>query len=599
MRFQTKMIVTYTAFILLVGFVISFAYYGYSVAQYQETEEKNLEVVAQQVTNQIDELIKPMETRARYILSDAQILESINFLATAQHTGASNPYVEDARNIIQKGLNIDYVMNDFFRVVLFNPGGEVISSRTAPPLATSTVAEFENMPWLARADAARGKPVLVGAHEDTWGVRNRPQVFSLLKAIQGNHLGYIEVQRTIESVAEAIALPKDTLEVLVFVNGGELLYAGGAVADPAAYWEAQRAGGEDTLLRADVEGDAKLMAVSRSSAYGAVVMVVETMADVMQGSNSVAPLTVGIAVIFCLISLVFVLLASHYLTKPLRQLRGIMEQTRLENIEQEITVTMPNDELQALNLSYQNVLERLRESIVKEKRASLLQIRAQFDLLQAQVNPHFLYNVLNVIAQRGMTNGDEEICDLCASLASMLRYSTNTKQRYATIAQELEYLDQYFYLLKSRYEHKISFTVEVDAAIHGQVIPKIALQQVVENCINHGFANATDHMQVDVAGWREGDRWTIRVRDNGQGFDAEKLDEINAQLAATQARLTHERSSVELEIGGMGLVNTYARLYLLFGESLCFCLHNYADGAEVLIGAAWKEGMVDVPGNGC
>lgn len=600
MRFQTKMITIYAAFILLVGGLIALAYYSYSVGQYRKTVEQNLEVTAQQVVNQMDELIKPMETRTLYILSDAQILESIRLLSHAKQYAIGKNHLNNAREIIQKGLNIDYVMNDFYRVILFNPVGDVISSRTPPPLATKTVAALEEMPWLAAADAAKGSPVLIAAHEDTWGVQSRPQVFSLLRAIQGSNMGYIEVQRTIESIADTITLPKDTMNVAVFVNAGELLYTSGSTQNAAAYWEAFSEAENNLVLEVAQPEEEMLSAVNHSSAYGVVVVLAEPMAAVQAGSNSVAPITAGIAVVFCVISLVYVIVAAHFLTAPLRKLREIMENTRLGNLEQEIQVTMPNDELKALSFSYQNVLERLRESIVKEKQASLLHLQAQFDLLQAQVNPHFLYNVLNVITQHGMQVGDEEICDICASLASVLRYSTSTKQRYASIAQELEYLEQYFFLLKSRYKHKLSFWIAVDPSIHGQIIPKIALQQVAENCINHGLANSTHDMQVTIEGWQEGDRWTIRIRDNGQGFDEGKLQEIVAQLAAVKVRMAQDRSTVELEIGGMGLVNTYARLYLLFGESLEFVLANYESGAEVRISAAWKEaGGYEIPGDGC
>lgn len=598
MRFHTKMITIYAAFILLVGGLISLGYYSYSAGQYRKTVEQNLRVAAQQVVNQIDEMIKPMETRTLYILSDAQILESIRLLSHAKQYAIADAYLNNARDIIQKGLNIDYVMNDFYRVILFNPVGDVISSRTPPPLATKTVAALEDMPWLAVADAAKGRPVLITAHEDTWGVQSRPEVFSLLRAIQGSNMGYIEVQRTIESVADTVALPKEGLEVAVFVNSGELLYANGSGQNAGNYWAAFLGAEENAVLEVAQAGTSMLSAASRSSAYDVVAVVADSMVSVQAGSNSLASIAAGIAAIFCIISLGYVIVAAHFLTSPLRKLREVMENTQLGNLEQEIQMAMPNDELKALNLSYQNLLERLHQSIVKEKQASLLHLQAQFDLLQAQVNPHFLYNVLNVITQHGMQVEDEEICDICASLASVLRYSTNTKQRYATIAQELQYLEQYFYLLKSRYKHKLSFTIAVDAGIHGQFIPKIALQQVVENCINHGLANSTHDMRVTIEGWRQENRWTIRIRDNGQGFDAEKLQEIIARLTTVKTRMAQDRSTVELEIGGMGLVNTYARLYLLFGESLEFVLSNHENGAEVRISAACKEaGAYEIPGD--
>ncbi len=477
-------------------------------------------------------------------------------------------------------------MHSFHRVILFNPGGEIISSRTAPSVLTRTAADFERMPWLSAVDEAKGKPVLIGAHEDTWSLRSPPEVFSLVRAIQGQGMGYIEVQHTVESVADAISLPKETLEVLVFLHGGELLYTN-ASDDPADYYAAL---GGDAIFEADIGGRSELVAVSRS-AYGAVVIVAEPMSVIHAGSRYIVSITVGITALFCLISMVFVVLASRILTKPLRELRNVMGQTRLENLGNEVTVTMSNNELEALRISYQNMLERLSEAIIKEKRALILQLQAQFDLLQAQVNPHFLYNVLNVISQRGAENDDEVICELCTSLASMLRYSTNTKLRYATIAEELKYLEQYFYLLKSRYKHKLSYSIDVDASLYGQIIPKIVLQQIAENCVNHGFANAVDDMRVHIAGFIEDKRWVLLVRDNGQGIGEIRLGEINARIAEVKARIARERAQVELEIGGMGVLNTYARLYLKFGDDLDFIIRNRENGVEVLISASiTKEG---------
>ncbi len=152
-RFQTKMSITYAVFILLVGVVISFIYYRYSVSQYRQTEEKNLEIAAQQAASQIDELIKPMEMRTQYILSDPKILEGIRFLASPPLGEANAGYLEKARSTVQAGGLLDYVMNSFYRVVLFNQGGEVISSRAAPPELTQTTVDFERMPWLSDVDA--------------------------------------------------------------------------------------------------------------------------------------------------------------------------------------------------------------------------------------------------------------------------------------------------------------------------------------------------------------------------------------------------------------------------------------------------------------
>ncbi len=100
-------------------------------------------------------------------------------------------------------------------------------------------------------------------------------------------------------------------------------------------------------------------------------------------------------------------------------------------------------------------------------------------MLQAQVNPHFLYNVLNVLSSRGIVSGDEVICDICSSLAGMLRYSTDNINRQARLSEEIQYLKEYFYLLKSRYDYKLNYIIEIEETLNNEVIPKITLQQIV------------------------------------------------------------------------------------------------------------------------
>ena len=139
------------------------------------------------------------------------------------------------------------------------------------------------------------------------------------------------------------------------------------------------------------------------------------------------------------------------------------------------------NEFKELSQIYKEMKEQLNQSIIREARLSTLQLQAQLDVLQAQVNPHFLYNVLNIISNRGVQDNDEVICDICDDLAGMLRYTTNTNERYADISSEKSYLQKYFSLLKYRYEHKLSYQIEIDDRISQQMLPKMILQQFVEN----------------------------------------------------------------------------------------------------------------------
>ena len=184
-----------------------------------------------------------------------------------------------------------------------------------------------------------------------------------------------------------------------------------------------------------------------------------------------------------------------------------------------------------------------------------------------------------------MKDNDETICEICGRLADMLRYSTNTKSRYAMIAEEITYTEQYLYLIKVRYGDKIELETEIDENIKSQILPKTVLQQIVENSINHGFENNTGRMKMQVCGYRKENCWFLSVRDNGQGFRKETHKDLKEEFEKTKRSLFEDRSNIELEIGGMGLVNAYARLLLIYSDSLIFELKNTEDGAEVLFGA--------------
>lgn len=584
MRFKTKMVVMYAILMVVIALVLGLGFYQYSVKQYEKTEEKNLEVAANQLVVQFDEKLKTMEMTMNYILSDSDVLSSIRMLAQTSEKNVPIRYKEEANLNIRTGINTDYITKHFYRTIFFNKTGSMISTYSSTSGKAESSVDLTRMPWLGRADKEKGTPIIVSAHKDTWSSKDI-QVFSLVKAIQGENMGYIEIQKSLGDLEKELQISKDNLLFMIYVNSSELLLTNSK--EPAFDIYKELAEQKGTFIKNIKTKNGEQLAVKgHSNTYGFNILVAEDREIIKKESAYITSMTFGIVLAFFIISMAFVMILSQYLTKPLRQLRTIMERTKLENIDDEVNLDTSDDEIVALSSSYQNVLERLHKSIIKEKKMSLLQIRAQFDSLQSQVNPHFLYNVLNVIAARGMSTGDENICEMCGSLAMMLRYSTNNKNRYATIEEELQYLDQYFYLLKSRYEHKIDFEVTVNSNIRKQIIPKIVLQQIVENCVNHGFKNSTKQMQIRIYGWEEKNYWYIKIQDNGQGFEEKTLEAIRDKLNITKERLLKEGTSMELEIGGMGLINTYARLLLLFNGDLYFKLKNVTGGAEVIIGAS-------------
>lgn len=282
-------------------------------------------------------------------------------------------------------------------------------------------------------------------------------------------------------------------------------------------------------------------------------------------------------------SFAYIYLMSRYMSKPIRQMKQQMENTDIHNFQILEPVEIKDKEIRKLYESYENVLQKLQKSIQKERILSELQRKAQFDLLQAQVNPHFLFNVLNVISGRGAEADDEVICDICADLGEMLRYSTNVQEKQAKLKEEIHYLQLYLKLLKFRYADMLEYEIHIDSGMDELEVPKMVVQQIVENSIMHGFKNTDRMKRIAVTGECSSTEWNLKIRDNGTGIEEEIRKEIYRKWSDIKDALSEKRSHVEMAIGGMGLVNTYARLYQIYGESLLMELHSLPEGTEVSI----------------
>ena len=340
------------------------------------------------------------------------------------------------------------------------------------------------------------------------------------------------------------------------------------------------------------EGNDYLAAGVYNEDAGTMVLVYKDSSLIQGDMVHIMCMTIFLVGGMLLFSLLYVAVSTSHLTKSIIQLQNVLENTSLETLDQREPLEFgnENDEFQRIGQVYEEMRSRLSKSIARERQLLTLQLQAQFDMLQAQVNPHFIYNALNVISSRGILDDDEVICEMCDELAGLLRYSTDTKEKYASIRTELTYLELYFSLLKYRYEHKLEYTIDLDKAIEEERVPKLVIQQLAENSINHGYANSSKVMKLSVLGYKDEKNWYIRIRDNGEGFSPEVLVQLTQGMKKLKQDLLDNRQNVEMKIGGMGILNTFARLYLLKGENLIFDIHNRMEGgADIIIGSVIQE----------
>lgn len=585
MKFRTRMIMVYSVFILSAAILLGGVFYYSSVRRSVNQELQNLEDISRQLNQQYEESVKAMKNVCHYVLSDVDALDAIRKLSVfPKDADYASLYFSEAARAVRNLLNTDYIISNFYRVIFFNRNGVVVSTihekRKMDPRAG-----IDTLPWIGEVDSVGyGEFAVMGLHEDDWGEKKQ-NVYSVIKEIQGDNLGYIEVQRTEESLKALLEVSNPEIKVLLFDKQGKLLFSNGRYEGDLGYEEFLAQGDTSAKrYRNTVTGDEEFLAGSVSEETGVAIVVAERYDAVKSDLHYIFTITLLLAASFIAIAILYTVAASNHLAKPVQELAALMERTKLNNITENVELKTSNNEIEQLRQSYENMLKRLDSAILKEKRTSMIQLQAQFDALQAQVNPHFIYNILNVISGRGVLNDDEVICDICDGLAAMLRYSTNTKERYATVEKEADYVEAYIKLLKCRYEHKLEYHIDIQPEIRNYILPKLVLQQLVENSISHGYENGYETMRLEISGWQDQEGWYIRIRDNGDGFSEESLNYVRDEIMKLRMQISSIQRNVELEIGGMGNANTYARLYLLYSEQLIYRVGNYEQGAEVFLG---------------
>ncbi len=584
MRFQKKILIHYVMFLAASVAVIMAVYCRSSKRRFQSEEYSRLQAMAEQMAKQMELRYSSMEAAGEALLSDRDLLDALKIL---QAVPTDSGYRDDAIKQVTVKLNTYYIVKRYYRVVIYNEAGDVFASYDFDSRKVVDFVPKEQEVWTSQAEKLRGKAVLIPPHKDLWGIYDRGCTFGLLRGIVG-YGAYLEVQQTEDILNQIFNTYDDNIKVIAMFGERDLFYNTAGRETGERYGQMGLEGKTGVFqVKNPQTGNREIVSAVCSDLTGMTILLIEDSRVVMQKMSGFLALTCSVVLLFAGVFTVFLYHISKRMAEPVNQLRQRMENITINNLEDSIYIENSIDEIKALSDAYGQVIKRLRESLIKEKNLSYLQLQANYDLLQAQINPHFFYNVLNVLSARGLSLGDETICQICDSLSGMLRYATGNRIRYASIEDEIGYVEKYLYLMKLRYQHRLEYTVNVGEDMKGQKVPKIVFQQIVENSIKHGFDSGRDIIKISIEGRlsKEKGQWEMRFQDNGGGISQKAAREIEERMARMRKTLTDNDTNIEMELGGMGILNTYARLVLFFGDGVDFSIKGDGEGTMVLIAA--------------
>jgi len=578
MKFQTRLLLANSLIVIALVSILGIMFYRNSANTLEYNAKTYISIISQRMSQQLDDIIRQMDFASLYIVSNQTFLTSANILATVDRQNPNHlMHVNRSRAAISGLLRSYAITSNFYSINMLSDDLEFQTSSFMRHSRVDVAEGMAYLPWLGDARNSHGRFLIVPPYIDPWSVDQDIRVFGLVRTLQGGRgrIGYLEVQNQFERLEMLFSLENlsDT-GVMAIMSDGQFFYS----SNPEVF---------DWSFYDDLAGNVSYNYAYTVSDYtGIKVIVVQEQATLLEPLHAIRTMTVTLYMVIATLSIGLVFIFSRRMARPLRNLMVTMEQTSVENLSDTFELSQSNDEIAALETVFAQMKERLADSIMKESEAQRLQIQAHFDSLQAQVNPHFINNILTVISSRGLKSGDLEICEICESISTMLRYSTSTRERHSTIEKEVNYAQTYLQLQKKRYEHKLEYAVDVDCAILSQDVPKIVIQQLVENAIVHGFKDIAGTMKIEIIGEHIKDWWYITVCDNGQGFLDEVLKDLYEKVE--QLRESVQQLHAGFSIGGLGLLNTCARLSLFYGGKFAFDIKRENGQTKVRLGGIMR-----------
>ncbi|MCY9657813.1 sensor histidine kinase [Paenibacillus chondroitinus] len=322
------------------------------------------------------------------------------------------------------------------------------------------------------------------------------------------------------------------------------------------------------------------MFVSRKSGYSDWNLVASMPVDELRRpADTIRTTTISVGLITLAIALWLATRFGRSIIAPIRWLKDSMRETEKGNW-QYIDESGRTDEIGGLIHSYNLMVTRLSDMIERvyeaelEQQKNALELgetklerqRAEYQSLQLQINPHFLYNTLETINCYAIVQDSTEITEMVEAMAFMLRYSVQTNLEEITVANELNHVRNYMIVLQHRTGKEFEIDVAIPPYLLLEKMVRLTLQPLIENIFQHAFPDGVEpHHFIRINAKKENGLFQVFVEDNGIGMKPERLEELRKKLE--QNRLAEPEENGSPRRGGIGLMNVHRRIQMVFGEA--------------------------------
>ncbi|KRE69696.1 sensor histidine kinase [Paenibacillus sp. Soil750] len=553
---QSTIAVAFSCLIVVTITVIAWMSYHLSTDAVKKNSRDYTYQLMGQVSSNIDSYINYMDNISRMVLSNYDIKE---YLLKQVYLGAIGK--EDLKQKISFQLNT--VLNtrkDISSILIFGTNGEIIPYNENIKLNPQVNPTVQS--WYKKAIEAKGKVVISSSHVQNMILNDYNSVISLSRELSsdvGNEkLGVLLVDlnySVINDICNKIKLGNRGYVFIVDANGNIVYHPEQQMINNnqkiELISEVMRTPGSSFVTS---EGkNSRMYTIKTSQSTGWKIVGVTYVDELVSNKKELQMYTFFGGIGFLIIVVLLSIILSLRISRPIKHLESSMKEVEKGNFDIQVDIQSSN-EIGHLSNRFNRMTTEIKELMLQNVKEQELKRKSELQVLQAQINPHFLYNTLDSIIWMAETGKSKEVILMTASLAKLFRLSISKGQEFLSIFNEIEHIKNYLTIQKMRYKSKLDFEINVDKSILSCKLIKIILQPLVENAIYHGIRNNEGKGNIQITGIRKGDRILLQVIDNGIGMSPEEIQNI------------YHKDRTTAKGSGIGVQNVDQRIKLHFGD---------------------------------
>ncbi|SFK81620.1 two-component system, sensor histidine kinase YesM [Paenibacillus sp. 1_12] len=543
-------------------------------SQVTENSQEAMRVVNQFAAGQIKNMVYVMN----FVQFDEELQLSIRELGRMNESTTQGDILYHKQKISKR---LDTVINSLghLNVTILLPNKEYVASYST--FSNDPRAIFDKS-WFQDIDKVSGYNVMwVGAEpNDGLQIPNKPYLLTAAKPLRTNAstYGYVIVSSEMDAFQQLFDQYKANEVMVIIDRQGRVVvdkdYS--SIGTPFPYFEQLPT--SDSFSFPKVAGEEFILLSEQITPEWQIVSV-SPYKKAAQKIESFRQTDFLIQLLFLILFAVILLYMVRALTKPIAKLVQTVVQIESGQLSERSNIT-GGDEVGRLGYVFDRMIGRIERMIKENLHEQELKRKAELAMLQAQINPHFLFNVLNSIRLKIIMKGDEENAELISSLSSVLRMTINRNNEFIMLHEEIEINEHYIRLLNSRHGDRVVLHIEAASDTLMLEVPRFMLQPLIENAYIHGLKSKPGEIIIASRKCEDG-RLQVEIRDSGIGMTAENLATLKAHLEAKSLGNTEDGRKGLLS--GIGIHNVFERLKLIYGNRFEYDIESMPDQGTSIV----------------